>query len=178
MSRGVKIGAVYGRLRVISRVDQPGKSVWTCLCECGVSKPIKGEYLTGGATKSCGCLRRETTANRARGPKPRPGDPLIKAFRKEYNILSSAICRCHNERSKDYYLYGALGVSVAPEWRKGSKGRFASFLAAMGPRPSSSHSMDRIDPFGNYEPGNVRWATPAQQVANRRRTSGWRKSPG
>lgn len=176
MSRGIKIGTIYGRLRVLSKVDRPGQSVWNCVCDCGVRKPVRGIYLTDGTTKSCGCLRRETTRARASGPKPRQSDPLIAAFRKEYNTLSSAIARCHNERSKDYYLYGAQGVSVAPEWRKGAKGRFASFLAEMGPKPSPTHSIDRIDPFGNYEPGNVRWATPAQQVANRRRTSGWRKS--
>jgi hypothetical protein len=52
---------------------------------------------------------------------------------------------------------------MCPEWRDS----FVAFLTAMGPRPRG-HSLDRIDPNGNYEPGNCRWATPKIQRQNQR----------
>lgn len=72
--------------------------------------------------------------------------------------------RCHTPSSSAYQKYGALGVRVCERWRLS----FEAFLADVGRKPSPSHSIDRIDVYGNYEPGNVRWATPREQRANRR----------
>jgi len=74
--------------------------------------------------------------------------------------------RCHNENHPKRALYGGRGVRVADEWR-GTDG-FAAFLAHIGRRPSSKHSLDRIDVNRGYEPGNVRWATSVEQNRNRR----------
>jgi hypothetical protein len=43
---------------------------------------------------------------------------------------------------------------------------FEQFFELLGPRPEGC-TLDRIDPLGHYEPGNVRWATIEQQTANR-----------
>lgn len=56
-------------------------------------------------------------------------------------------------------------VNVCQRWD-----RYENFLADMGPRPSSAHSIDRIDPSGDYEPGNCRWATHAEQARNKSTT--------
>ena len=49
---------------------------------------------------------------------------------------------------------------------------YEQFLAELGPRPSGL-TLDRIDPMGHYEPGNVRWATIAEQAKNRNPRHTW-----
>jgi hypothetical protein len=89
-----------------------------------------------------------------------------RAKRPERHILSIMIQRCHNERHPKFHLYGGRGIAVDPAWR--AKGGFALFFQHIGPRPTPKHSVDRIKNDRGYEPGNVRWATQAEQMANTR----------
>lgn len=82
----------------------------------------------------------------------------------EYHIWSGMKGRCLNPKNDRFASYGGAGVSIHPPWIA----HFTAFLADVGPRPSMDHSLDRIDPRGNYEPGNVRWATRSEQQQNRR----------
>lgn len=82
----------------------------------------------------------------------------------EYRCWQQLKARCLNLNHRAYPNYGGRGITVHPDWVND----FEAFLAYVGPRPSSKHSLDRVDVDGNYEPGNVRWATWRTQAKNRR----------
>lgn len=73
--------------------------------------------------------------------------------------------RCFNEKSPSYPHYGGRGITVAPELQT-----LQGFLDAVGLPPTPEHQLDRIDNNGNYEPGNLRWATPTENLRNQRRS--------
>lgn len=81
----------------------------------------------------------------------------------EYRAWASMKQRCLNPNDKDFSRYGGRGIKVCERWIT-----FENFLEDVGLRPSSAYSIDRFpDPDGNYDPGNVRWATDEQQNRNR-----------
>lgn len=83
----------------------------------------------------------------------------------EYSVWCRMKKRCYDEECKDYPNYGGRGIRVCDEWLAS----FDAFLAHVGPRPTAKHSIDRYpNNDGNYEPGNVRWATRVQQARNMR----------
>lgn len=75
--------------------------------------------------------------------------------------------RCNNSHTKSYKDYGGRGITVCKEWHEFS-GFYAYLIATIGIRPSEKYSLDRINNDGNYEPGNIRWATRLEQRENRR----------
>lgn len=82
------------------------------------------------------------------------------------------IGRCTNPNRREWKNYGGRGITVCERWQKQSRAGFydpgfKNFCADMGP-PPEGRSLDRIDNDGNYEPSNCRWATPKEQVQNRR----------
>ncbi len=88
--------------------------------------------------------------------------PLMRT--PEYKAWAAMKSRCACPTDAAYHYYGGRGIEVYPEWRAS----FQAFLAYVGLRPSSGHSIDRYpNPNGNYEPGNVRWATKIEQMNNR-----------
>ncbi len=92
----------------------------------------------------------------------------------EYVTWKAIKSRCYYKRNKRYADYGGRGITVCERWRNS----FSAFYEDMGKRPSSNHSINRVNNDGNYEPNNCEWATYEQQILNRRinrrNTSGYR----
>jgi len=82
----------------------------------------------------------------------------------EYMCWASMKQRCCNKNCPYYINYGGRGIKVCDEWLNDYK----AFYKYIGDRPSPNHSIDRINNDGNYEPGNVRWATRSVQLSNQR----------
>jgi hypothetical protein len=85
----------------------------------------------------------------------------------EYRAWSLMKDRCLNSKSSNYPGWGGKGVKVHEPWVND----FMAFYVYVGQRPTLQHSLDRFpNRDGNYEPGNVRWATKHEQNDNRRPT--------
>lgn len=153
-------GKVFGRLHVAWYSGRSEKLAhWMCVCQCGTVVVRTSHSLKSSCEPSCGCFQKEFASS------------LLKSHglsdRTEYTIWCNIKSRCFNENNSAYQNYGGRGISMHEPWRQS----FVAFLADVGDRPSLQHSLDRINNDGNYEPGNVRWATMTTQSANRRTTT-------
>lgn len=79
-----------------------------------------------------------------------------------YHSWMAMRARCLNPNASDYGYYGGRGITICARWD-----RFENFLEDLGERPPGK-TLERIDNDGNYEPGNVRWATKSEQCRNTR----------
>ncbi len=155
-------GNKYNRLTAI-KFSHFGESkyksrYWLFKCDCGKEKAIGKEYVTGGYTKSCGCLFLEV--------KTTHGSTRNRTLTGAYLSWQSLKRRCLNKHEVVYQNYGARGIKVCNRWKKS----FANFLEDMGERPSREYQLDRINNNGNYEPNNCKWSTKKEQANNRRTT--------
>jgi hypothetical protein len=188
------IGARFGRLLVISAPVRGNRRV-DVRCDCGTEKAVTISNL-GKETRSCGCIRTDAR-DRVRisagdmyvrltvvedwraesGPLKcicacgKRVEMFAGIWRRKrscgcikptYDTWRGMMDRCTNPNHAKYEYYGGRGVTVCERWRD-----FNNFYADMGQRPDG-RTLDRIDGDRNYEPGNCRWATKAEQLANRR----------
>ena len=146
----VKVGDRFTRLTVVK--DKLPEYKVICVCDCGKVTSVCASNLLRGATKSCGCLRRESIHIKHGGK----GTRL-------YRIWQAMKGRCNRETDKSYIYYGAKGIKVCDEWKDFSNFRDWSLDHGY----TDNLTIDRIDPNGNYEPTNCRWATEKQQQNNK-----------
>jgi hypothetical protein len=151
-------GDRFGLLTAVAFVGRSAyrESRWMFKCDCGNETECLVNNVKRGHTKSCGCLRPE----RRRDLRPSHQDGRST---REYKTWENMKQRCFNPRRHNWKHYGGRGITVCDRWRDS----FDAFLADVGPRPVG-RTLDRIDPNDHYRPGNVRWASPKEQRANRR----------
>lgn len=158
-------GRRFGKLLVVERANRPKNSRyawWTVQCDCGKRYAVSGAALRAGQ-RSCGCVKAKRVKHGHTAIDPL--HPDRDRHSPTYRTWRAMIARCTNPRDPHWPKYGGSGITVCKRWLT-----FANFLKDMGERPLG-HTLDRYpNKRGGYKPSNCRWATPAQQAANRETT--------
>lgn len=134
------------------------KMVRRAIVECKVCKkeyevdPNKLKYR-----KHCGCMKKNVIACK-----------FAKSHPQLAQAIKHMISRCYNEKDKDFYNYGAKGITVCEEWLK-DRNKFCEWSIDNGFKENQSLSIDRIDGKKGYNPNNCRWSNAKEQGRNTRR---------
>ena len=153
-SASVFPGDVFGRLTVIATGQIPGtyRYMAVCQCSCGSdAKAVRFDFLTSKRVLSCGCYHKEVTTTHG----------MTKSG--HYGRHRGMMDRCYNRDCVAYPNYGGRGISVYRPWHD-----ISVFVSELPDGYHKDLEIDRIDNDGNYEPGNIRWATRQVNSNNRR----------
>ena len=161
-------GKKFGRLTILSRAsnDSRGEARWNCACDCGNHTVVLGSHLRKGHVVSCGCYAREIASSRMKGHPTRGNMRHGKSHTRLYTTWENMKTRCLNSKNRTYRWYGAVGVTICADWMSFDK--FQEWALSSGYQDDLT--IDRIDPFGNYEPSNCRWVPKSEQRRNQRRS--------
>lgn len=156
----------FGHLSVKARAGSTpeGLALWLVQCDCGGKRICVGAELRQGRSNRCSACARKASSEKKR-THGESGTYL-------HELWMNMRRRCYDEKFPGYKRWGGRGITVCDSWRDDYTAFAADIRSEIGERPSDQHSLDRTDNNGNYEPGNVRWATSQDQMRNRRK--GWK----
>lgn len=160
-------GKRYGHLTIVDYSE----GYFECVCDCGRETRVKPTHLTSEKTKTCGDKDCEYHRYLVY-TKPKETAKHGGCGTRLYKIWDGMKNRCYIKSCCSYPLYGGRGIKICEEW-KTDFAKFRDWALANG--YEDGLSIDRIDPNGNYEPGNCRWATAKEQRANQRDTERGKK---
>lgn len=150
-----KVGKKFDKLTIKEHL---GNRKAICLCDCGNLTTVLLSNIGRKNTTSCGCVWK----NKINSPR-KHGHSMADSISPTYRTWVNMKTRCNNSNSDKYKWYGKRGIKVCEKWSN-----FSGFLEDMGIRPSSLHSLDRINNEGDYCLQNCRWSTMKEQSNNRR----------
>ena len=146
----IKAGQKFSHLTIIKEIESRNKKRrFLVMCECGKIKEVALANLLNGNTISCGCIksRKHNMSNT-----------------RIYHIWQGIRYRCYTKTCSTYKNYGAKGIKVCEDWNKS----FENFYFwAIQNGYNDTLTIDRINPNGDYEPSNCRWASWEVQSNNK-----------
>lgn len=137
--------------------------LWKCLCKCGNTSILDTHSIKAKRIKSCGCSRKGKNKGNKFGLKHGLTQHKIRAD-PLYEMRNRILTRCYNAKKSDYPYYQGKGIRVCEEWIQHPKA-FREWALANG--WEKGLSIDRIDPDGNYEPGNCQFITQSENTKRR-----------
>ena len=134
-------------------------SFYECICDCGTVKPVSGNYLRKGSSKSCGCHNKEVIEIKKAISRQNHRKSLA-------NVHNGMMIRCYKVNFHSYKDYGARGIKVCQEWH--IQKNFREWALKNGYKPGLQ--LDRIDNNGSYEPLNCRFVSRKQNMNKTRKS--------
>lgn len=168
-----KNGELINGLKFIKELDtviMSGRFIRKALFECYCGRQFETgiSYIRSKDTRSCGCRKTMALQNRA----------THGQYKNQlYSVWADEKTRCLNHNSNNFHNYGERGIAISDEFKNDFYNWYVyvSSLPLFEIREELNLTIDRINNDGNYERGNLRWATKSEQVRNQRPRKKYKK---
>lgn len=159
------VGQVFHSWTVLARVRvRKGATHYLCRCVCGTERAVMAGHLKNGASRCCGCIKKEFKRYSGKGIPITHGASMggPAKWSRKYKAWRGIRLRTVNPsriKSKSYKYYEH--VTLYPAWLD-----YTIFDQDVPDPPDDTSTIDRIENSKGYEPGNVRWVSLAEQHRN------------
>lgn len=171
------VGTVFGELTCLDWRRHTGGPEWRrcsmyqpyMRCSCGWEGFVTRANLRGGRTTRCNaCAKKKSHATRMARLGFEQVCPDAAHRDRLLDRISAIVVRCTKSKSATYPDYGGRGITVHPAWVE-NRIEFLRYLVSLDGWDQPALQLDRIDNNGGYVPGNLRFVTRSENMANKRR---------